>query len=259
MLSNLLAVIQPASCSKSEILQPFVIMETETDISTEDLSSHITHLESELENMNNNLSELILQNLNIKKVNKELTVENSYIQNSLYLLELRFGEFCQYSRRENVEFHNIPESISQTKLENYIIDILHSVNINIVSYDIAAVHRIGRKFDGKCRKVIVRFINRKNASCSIKSSKQLKKSKNANYKKYFITENLCPEYRQIFNKLYKLKKRGEINNVWTSYGIIYLKINDSEDEHAVIIKHIEDIDYYMNPSSFSESESEDEY
>ena len=72
-------------------------MENNIVISPEDLPSRITHLESELENMNNNLSELILQNLNIKKVNKELTVENSYIQNSLYLLELRFGEFCQYS------------------------------------------------------------------------------------------------------------------------------------------------------------------
>jgi hypothetical protein len=55
------------------------------------------------------LSELLFQNKNIKKVNKELTVENSYIQNSIYLLELRLGEFC----RENVEFYNIPESIPQ--------------------------------------------------------------------------------------------------------------------------------------------------
>ena len=34
-----------------------------------------------------------------------------------------------------------------------------------------------------------------------------------NYKNYFITENLCPENRQAFNKLYKLKKNGEIFNV----------------------------------------------
>ena len=228
--------------------------------STEVLSSRVNILASDFEEMKNNISEILLQNKNLKKDIKTLTTENKYIQNSLYLLELRFNESSQYSRRENVELHNIPESIPQVKLEKYILDILHSINVNIESYDIVAVHRIGKKFDGKSRKVIVRFINRKNASSCIRNSKQLKKSNNMKYKKYFITENLCPEYRNMFNKLYKMKKLGKINNVWTSYGTIYLKITDDENEHAVIIQHFEDIDYYMNyRASDSEFESEDEY
>ena len=235
-------------------------MENNFEESTEDLPSRVNLLASGFEEMNNNFTEILLQNKNLKKDIKNLTVENKYIQNSLYLLELRLNEISQYSRRENVEFHNIPDSIPQINLEKYIIDILHSVNVFIESYDIAAVHRIGKKIDGKCRKVIVRFINRKNASHCIKNSKQLKKSQNTKYKKFFITENLCPEYRKMFNKLYRLKKLGKINNVWTSYGTIYLKITDDENEHAVIIQHFEDIDYYMNyRSSDSEYESEDEY
>ena len=50
--------------------------------------------------------------------------------------------------------------------------------------------------------VIVRFVNRKTAFKLLKHKKNLK---NTLHKNYFITENLCPYNKQIFNKLYKLK------------------------------------------------------
>ena len=88
--------------------------------------------------------------------------------------------------------------------------VLHSIGVTIESYDIVAARRIGAKINGKNRKVIIRFLIRKNASyLSIKNGKKLKYSKNEDYKNYFINANLGPEFRQIFNKLYKLKKIGK--------------------------------------------------
>ena len=74
--------------------------------------------------------------------------------------------------------------------------------------------------------------------------KNLRHSTIQNYKNYFITENLCPENRQAFNKLYKLIKNGEIYNVWTYNGGICMKF--SEREESLPVDHVDDIDYYIN-------------
>ena len=132
------------------------------------------------------------------------------------------------------------------------LDILASVDIQLESYDIVAVHRFGKKLTGKNRKVLVRFLNRKNAFLCLKNGKKLRHCTIQNYKNYFITENLCPGNRHAFNKLYKLKKNGEIFNVWSynggeepfflrprqaeTQGSFYL-LNISHDEYICLAEH----------------------
>ena len=58
-----------------------------------------------------------------------------------------------YSRRNNVEICNIPESVDDN-LEEFIIKMLKSTNMDISSYDIVAVHRLGKKTN-RTRNVIV--------------------------------------------------------------------------------------------------------
>ena len=97
------------------------------------------------------------------------------------LLEIKFNQLHQYSRQENIEIHNIPESVSQVNLEKYVIDILASIKINIVSYDIVAVHHIGKKKDNKPRIVVAHFVNRKNAFKPLKQCNKLRDSSNDQY------------------------------------------------------------------------------
>ena len=61
-----------------------------------------------------------------------------------------------YNRRNNVEFNNIPENIDDSQLENYILKLLKEFDMDISSYDIVAVHRLGKKTN-RPRNVIVRF------------------------------------------------------------------------------------------------------
>ena len=89
--------------------------------------------------------------------------------------------------------------------------------------------------------MIVRFINRKHAYTSKKNSKKLK---NTEYCNIFISEDLCLEYRRIFNKLYKFKKLGQIYNVCSYNGHVYFGISESNDE--LIVQHYEDSDYLLH-------------
>ena len=118
---------------------------------------------------------------------------------------------------------------------------LDSIDIKLQSYDLVAVHRIGKFISGKNRSVIVRFINRKNAYYCLRNSKKLAGSSNHEYKKLFIIENLCYWNKKIFNYLYRLKKENKIRSVWSYNGSVFYKMSDSEDEIAVRAYHIDDI------------------
>ena len=153
------------------------------------------------------------------------------------------NDLNQYSRRNNIEIQNIPKDILQKDLEEYVIKVLHSIDITSDSYGIVAVHRLGKFRSDKNRVVIVRFLNRKNAYMCLNSAKKLARCQ-AEYRKLFITEHLCPTYRNLFNRLYKLNKQKRIYNVWTYEGKVFCKVTDKNDERPKIIKHQDDIDYY---------------
>ena len=124
----------------------------------------------------------------------------------------------------NVEMQHIPESVEQKDLEMYVIELLKSIKVDISSYDLVAVHRLGKQSPRETRVVIVGFVNRKSAYACLHNARELNKSLNSTYKKIFITENLCPTNKNIFNRLYKLKKEKRIHNVWSFQGHVFLNI-----------------------------------
>ena len=90
-------------------------------------------------------------------------------------------------------------------------------------------------------------MNRKNAYQCLKNGKKLRNSSIHNHKKYFISENLCPEILRILNKLYKLKKNGEIFNLWTPNGVIFMKMGEREEN--IPVEHVDNFNYYIDERS----------
>ena len=206
-------------------------------------TSRLTNLERDIGEISGKLTGCLL---NIKIMSKritELTNENYELYDRLFMHETSINDLDQYSRRNNVEFKNIPESIGQKKLEDYVIKVLDSVGVKVCSYDIVAVHRLGKPKDNLIRNVIVRFMNRKNAYSSLFYRKYLLDI--ADYRNIFITENLCPANKLIFNHLYKLKKELKIKSVWTYSGCVYFKMTADIKEKPIKIKHIDEIEDYV--------------
>ena len=175
----------------------------------------------------------------------ELTKENNDIYDNFYELEKYVSEIDQYSRRNNVEFRNIPENIGITNIEKHIIKVLGSIGVVVQSYDIVAVHCLGKSTVNKNRSVIVRFLNRKHIYSCLKNSKKLSTPPNASMKKIFITENLCPSNKNLFNYLYKLKKDSKIKSVWSFDGIVYFKLSDDTSECPIRVHHVEEVEDYL--------------
>ena len=112
-----------------------------------------------------------------------LTDDINQVQDIQYGSEVQFIEHCQYFRRENVEIHNVPESIEQKNLEKHVLVALASINIQLQFYDIVAIHRVGKKISRNNRKVLVRFVNRKNAFRCL-NNRKLRLSGNRPFRKY---------------------------------------------------------------------------
>ena len=98
----------------------------------------------------------------------------------------------QYTHRSNIEISNISEKIVQRNLEAYVLKVFQSVGVNLVSYDLVAVHCMGKFVQGKTRNVIVRFVNRKNAFSCLRKAKKLALSSTQEFKRLYLIENLCP-------------------------------------------------------------------
>ena len=218
------------------------------------LLSKLESLEKKLSDLSNAVNGIILNNRGIK----DLTETNT---KNLINIEKYVVEQDQYSRRNNVEFRNIPEAVVQKNLENYILKLLAFLGMEINSYDIVAVHRLGKSAPGKPRNVIVRFLNRKHAYRCLSLKKKMKNTK---YKFIYIEENLCRYNRRLFNALYKLKKSGNIHAVWSYNGKIFYII-DENDDNRLTCTHIDDIQFlfdnnfgtsaYSNRSNVSDSNS----
>lgn len=119
-------------------------------------ATRFLNLEKKIEDLIKVVSLLDKKNFMLENLVSDLAKKND--ENEKYIRSQDV-----YSRRNNVEFCNIPENVSDDRLEEHIIKILKSINVDINSYDIVAVHRIGKKLNNRSRNVIIRFVNRKDA------------------------------------------------------------------------------------------------
>ena len=148
-----------------------------------DANISLVNLHKELEIINGKLNEIILNNRSLKKRISELNIEKNILVDLTYDMEIQMSNLNQYTRRSNIEISNISEKIVQRNLEGYVLKVFQSVGVNLLSYDLVAVHRMGKFVQGKTRNVIVRFVNRKNAFSCLRNAKKLAVSSTQEFKR----------------------------------------------------------------------------
>ena len=181
------------------------------------------------------LKENIIQNLmdENKRLNEKIKVVET---------EKNVAKVDQYDRRNNTEFHGIPDDIQQDKLEEKVIEICVAIGADIEEKNIEACHRFGRN---KPQKVIARLVNRKDIEKIKENKKKLKKMDMSNFgfdkkTKIFIQDNLSPYYSELAWKCRKLKKSQMIYDWWYRNEILFLK--RTENENPKLVCHPNDIE-----------------
>ena len=179
----------------------------------------------------------------LKKEVSDLT-ENKANDSEFIEVERDCAELQQYTRRNNIEICGIPTSVSNDKLEDKVIEIAASVDIDIQKSDIEACHRLHkRSWDQGPARTIVRFVNRKHAEKLLRKNKEFSKpsifAKAGLSQKIYINNNLCSYYRFLWGKVKILYNQRAINSFWVYNGNIYIKFLDDDD--SLKVTHINDL------------------
>ncbi len=219
-----------------------------------------THSSTSSEGGNDRYDKLLQQNAKLTEEMKrmwtsfsKLTATVNTLKKEKDNLETDLHELNAYNRRCNIEIRNIPENISDEKLESYCIDVLSKINLYVAERSIVGAHRLGKKVNGRIRSVIIRFVNRKDAYYALDNQHRLKFTP---FKRLFITENLCPTYKQIFNILYKAKKNRIIADVWSYNGIVHPKMTENGDRFRM--KTLEMTELFLATAQSAQSVRNDE-
>ena len=139
----------------------------------------LVKLEENIINCINNLKEEIinLKDIVIKRFqdeNERLRAKCSTLENKVVTLEQNLNSLGQYGRRSNLVLTGIPESMLDNQLENTVSSILSDVGVRIQSEEIEAYHRFGKTDrKTKCKKTIIRFVNRKHCKKLLLNKKKL--------------------------------------------------------------------------------------
>ena len=77
---------------------------------------------------------------------KELKTENEQLKQAVNMNILEINNLEQYSRRENIRIHGVPEPPGKKDDgEEVVVELAEKLGINIESYDIQRAQRLGRK------------------------------------------------------------------------------------------------------------------
>ena len=167
-------------------------------------------------------------------------------QDEIYELYELQDRLEQYTRKNSLEIHGVPESAYSTT-EEVVLKLAEALEVPITPQDVEISHKLKRKGN---KPIIVKFANHKIKSNIYKSRAKLKNIQVSNLfpsstaatrvagDRIFLYENLTSYRKKIVNRANEMRRDGLLLSVWTLDGKIYvktspegrpIKINDLEN------------------------------
>ena len=175
-------------------------------------------------------------------------------------LQGRIDELEQYTRRDNIVIHGLPEPARENE-EGLLEDIgklFRIIDPDIGQDCVSVAHRLGRKDiaeeTGRCRPVVVRFTRRRDRQRIMKKKKILKDANLSglmrcatttataanSIRKPFLTDHLSPRNREIFIAAKQLQRERKVAAVFTIDCKLCCKLKDT-DRGYIVFKAVDDI------------------
>ena len=231
---------------------------TKSEILTQEyLKDQIASLKSEMRKILDKQRDEIIdhltnENILLKAEMLEIHEKIKQTENENITLKRDVVNMQQYIRRNNVEICGIPDSVSDNKLEEKVIQIAQSINVNIQHEEIEACHRLPKGPRERNSKTIVRFVNRKSCELLHTNKKKLKNTNLYNVgieNPVYINCNLCPHNKFIWGKCKKLHNDQIIDRFWVYNGFVYYACDDMDK--GTKVQHLDDLQKVFPGYDFS--------
>ena len=155
----------------------------------------------------------------------------------------------QYTRKNSLEFHGIPES-AYSSPEEVVLKISEALEIPVGPQDIEICHKLNNKGN---KAIIAKFISHKVKSnlyrvrTKLKSVRMTDLFPGSSYattteaNRIYINENLTSYRRRIMKKANEKRRDGELLSVWSLDGTIFVKTSPAG--RPIKINEPEDLDH----------------
>lgn len=155
----------------------------------------------------------------------------------------------QYTRKNSLEFHGIPES-AYSSSEEVVLKIAEALEVPVDPQDIEISHKLNNKGN---KAIIAKFISHKVKSNLYRARTKLKSIKmtdlfpgssyatTAEANRIYINENLTSYRRRIIKKANEKRRDGELLSVWSLDGTIFVKTSPAG--RPIKISELEDLDH----------------
>ncbi len=121
--------------------------------------------------------------------NDRLTKEVGHLRSALQSQAFELDRLAQYSRRENVRLHGVPETADENT-NDVVIAIASDMGVRINEHDICVSHRLQKSRSMQERPIIVRFV-RRDTNIEIMRKKKTPRSIDS-HRNTFINDDLIP-------------------------------------------------------------------
>ena len=150
----------------------------------------------------------------------------------------RLDEIEQYSRRDNIVVHGLPEQDGECT-NDVIIGVAAAAGVVITNSNISTSHRVGRPGnarDGKPRPIVARFVRRDTRTGFLRSKKKLKG--HAAYNGMFLSEQLSPMRAKL---LHAVKNDADTARTRTLDGKIFCTKRADPDGKRYVLTSPDDL------------------
>lgn len=185
---------------------------------------------------------LSAQNDEFRKKIEKLEIQSSEDKKCIMALEDKIEELLKNSRKSNLEIKNVPKKKDETKndLIDIVVNLSKSIELPISKTDIKDVYRVRGKRDSTQNTPIIvetSSVLLKNDTLKMckyfntKYSEKLRAKhlglRTSEETPVFISEQLTPKAARLFFLARELKKQKLYKYCWTSYGNVYLRMDDN--------------------------------
>ncbi len=217
----------------------------------------------ELENMRRTMHQLMEDKLELRNGLVDLHIKVNERENDMLRMDRQIDtldrdlmDLQQYIRRPTIEISGIPDHIEQRDLESYVINqiLQRTLGYTLHPMAIVACHRLKKRNPRKPANVVCRFVNRKLAIDAISGRNKLKTF--PHLRRIYIHDNLCPRYKEIFDKLSELKRERVVNHVWSFNGKVHYKQSDNRWVRGTRVFHMNDLEPLIRAADMQKIERE---
>ena len=156
--------------------------------------------------------------------NERLSKEVGHLRSALQSQAFKLDRLAQYSRRENVRLHGIPETADENT-NDVVIALASDMGVHIDEHDICISHRLQKSRSMQERPIIVRFVRRDTKIDMMRKKKTLRTIDR--YHNTFVNDDLTPLRSKM---LRALKHDEEVKHVWTIDGSFHCIVMEGNVE-----------------------------